>query len=131
MTQAAASENKYKPVKGLRLLTWPQLEKIQARYGALRSFLAEYDEAEARLVMVVKRGHPRFAELETSANGKLPTEGKKALPWEKIIEIDARLCSLCAFTAETGGEARLILTITWLGEIKMTMILSEELSPAR
>jgi hypothetical protein len=123
--------NKYRPVEGLRLLTWPQLEKMQARYGALRTFLAENDEAEARLIMVVKRGHPRFAELETSANGHLPAEGKKALPWETVKDIDAKLCSLCAFTSETGGEARLVLVITWLGEIQMKMILSEELSPTR
>jgi len=121
--------NKYQPVKGLRLLTWPQLEKIQARYGALRTFLAEYDEAEAQLIMVVKRGHLRF--VETSANGHLPAEGKKALPWETVKDIDAKLCSLCVFTSETGGEARLALVITWLGKIEMKMILSEELSPTR
>lgn len=119
-----------KPAKGLLRLTWPQVELIQAQYAKLWSFVANNLDSEARLVLVIKRGKTRFIELETSAS-ELNQNGQKILPWTTIQVIDAKLSSLCGLTEETGGEARLVLSIGHQGEIQMKMVVSQELCPTR
>ena len=123
-------EEHYRPGNGLLRLTWPQIEAIQAKYARLWVFVSEQGDAEARLILVVKKGKVRFVELESSVEN--PNGHERAqLPWSTLQMIDAKLSSLCGLTEQTGGEARLALTVSPRGEIQMRMVVSEELSPAR
>lgn len=120
----------YQPAPGFLRLSLSQITELRRLHGLMAAFLAEHAGAEARLVLIVKRGKLRFAEIELPAQGDFPTRGHGRLPDATLQQVDAKLSSLCAFTAD-GGEARLILEINSRGETGMRMVLSQELGPAR
>lgn len=78
-------------------------------------------------MIVVKRGKPRFCRLDLPARGDLPVTGTGKLSAARLIEIDAKVSSLCAFTQVTG-EARLVIGFDATGRMEARMILSHELS---
>lgn len=68
---------------------------------------------------------------EIPTNGHRPAKGLLRLTWPQVEMIDAKISSLCGFTEEGGGEARLVVVIK-KGKVRFVeMVLSEELSPTR
>jgi hypothetical protein len=126
MTQGATTRY-YQPADGFLRLSRTQIGEIRRLYGLLSGFLAEQPEAEARLIIVVKRGKVRFGEVELPA-GNIPRRGLGQMPDALLLQVDARLSSLCGFT-EHGGEARLVLAFSTRSAMKMRMVLSQELAP--
>lgn len=55
----------HRPAKGLLRLTWPQVEILDAKISSLCA-LTEQTHGEAKLVIVIKNGIPRFVEMQTS-----------------------------------------------------------------
>jgi hypothetical protein len=68
---------------------------------------------------------------EIPANGFKPAKGLLRLTWPQVELIDAKISSLCAFTEQTGGEARLVVVIKRGIPRFVEMTHSEELSPTR
>ncbi len=69
---------------------------------------------------------------DISANGFRPAKGLMRLTWPQIEKIDAVVSSLCGWTEETGGEAKVTLIIK-KGKLRFVErpVLSEELFPTR
>lgn len=120
----------YQPAEGFLRLSRSQIGEIRRLYGLLHAFLAEQPEAEARLIIVVKRGKVRFGEVELPA-GNIPRRGLGQMPDALLLQIDAMLSSLCGFTEQVGGEARLVLAFSTRSAVRMRMVLSHELAPVR
>jgi hypothetical protein len=58
-----------------------------------------------------------------------PYRGLLRLAWWQILAIDAKLSSLCSYTEENGGEARLVIIVK-KGKIRhIERVLSDELTP--
>ena len=69
--------------------------------------------------------------MEKSGNNYQPARGLLRLTWPQIELIDAKVSSLCAFTEENGGEARLVIVIK-KGKVRFVeTVESEELRPNR
>lgn len=135
MTQSAVpskttSIKYHQPAEGFFRLSNSQIAEIRRLAGLLYAFLMEHKGAEAGLALVVKRGKLRFGELELPA-GEIPQQGRGYLSDAWMLEIDAKISSLCAFTEQVQGEARLILQIGPPDRLEMRMVLSQKLSPAR
>lgn len=79
--------------------------------------------------IVIKQGKPRFCRLDLPASGELPQAGIGRLGAVRLIEIDAKVSSLCAFT-EGGGEARLRLGFDTSGRMEARMVISRTLAVA-
>lgn len=54
----------YQPAQGLRVLTWPQIERIDEIISELCE--KTQDGSQAQLTIIVKNGKPRFAEKTIS-----------------------------------------------------------------
>lgn len=52
--------------KGLTKLTWSQIEKIDLKVSSLCALTSQTENSEARLVLVIRRGKLRFAEMRVS-----------------------------------------------------------------
>jgi len=60
-----------------------------------------------------------------------PAQGLLRLTWPQVEQIDAKISSLCAYTEETQGEARLVIVIK-KGKVRfIESVASEEFAPAR
>jgi len=60
-----------------------------------------------------------------------PAKGLLRLTWPQIEMIDAKVSSLCGFTEENGGEARLVIVIKQ-GKVRfIETVSSEQLLPKR
>jgi hypothetical protein len=125
------STNGHQPAGTLRWLTWTQIEAINSSCAGLWAFVAR-NGGEATLSLVVKDGKPRFIESGFPASDQLPTEEPGRLPWSEVESIDAKIASLCAYTARKGGVARLVLSISQPGTIdSMNIALGAEFKPAK
>jgi hypothetical protein len=66
----------------------------------------------------------------TPTNHHPPAQGRLRLTEAQINDIDIKLSSLCAYTEQTGGEARLTIVVK-RGKVRFVeMTTSEQVSPA-
>lgn len=69
--QDLGDDDNFRPARGLRRLTWPQVERIDALISSLCKLT--YDGGEARIVLVIRNGKLRFAERPVLSEELRPT----------------------------------------------------------
>lgn len=116
--------NPYPPARGLKRLTWAQVEHLDKLVDAACQL------SFAQLVIVVKKGKVRL--IERPVTEAVPTKrmGLKRLTWPQVEEIDTFVDQLCNLTNQSGADGRLGLQIIdgQIGPIQPPVII-EELAP--
>jgi hypothetical protein len=124
----------YRPAAGLTILTWPQVEKIDAALSSLESLARHHGQAE-QMNLEVRKGKPRLirrplTDTELSLQDSPEKRKQKQLrtPWSKIKEIDILIYSLCYLT--TNGAVAVVPVTVSKNEIVIGRpFIAEELNP--